>query len=563
MTQRGPPQVVERGHRQEQPGVCADVDLFCREPGPAGLSQLLFDFFFGRRRILCGLCEDLSAVDRNRKRGPVLRVGPCGGQLQRLSEPGGEVEGHRSGPGLFGIELFKAFQDGRGGGDIVFPASAEHVMAELPFEVSVGVAGPGKDGVEVAQERFIADAVHRVSAGRDCGGHVFRPLHAPFDLEGQDPGLIEFRNGFDRREVPKGQGVVGAASALRGKTQAAGLGTEPAVAAAAAHGGAEVTLTGDAHAERAVDEHLEFEAGVRGRLPNGTDLFERQFPGQDRAGEPEVCQGAEPFRCHDRHLGGGVELHVRRGGADEGGNAQVLDDECIDTERTCGLDEVDRQGQFLIGDQRVQGQVHFDAPYMAVFDCFRQFLFREVPGVSSGIEVAGAQIDGVGTTFHSSPKSVHAPRGGKDFRPSAHIRLAPLQESPSKRFGFCVFQFSLQTFDVPAGDFRFHLVAGGVFQILFDLTAKVVGGFRLLGRFVRVVEGRKDGGLGHGEATVGADDLGDVFVQRLGKGFDVCRIFFGENGVFTAGNVDDDVLFIHDDAPVRVCKNALLIRYSV
>ena len=271
--------------------------------------------------------------------------------------------------------------------------------------------------------------------------------------------------------------MVGAASAVGGEAQAAGLGAEATVAAAASHGGAEVTLAGDAHAQRAVDEHLEFEAGVPCRFPDGEDFLIGQFPGQDRAGEPKARECPEPFRSHDRHLGGGMEFHAGGSGTDEGGNARVLDDECVDSKFACVFDEVHRQREFLVGDQRVQGQVHFDAPYMAVFDCLRQLLLREVFGVPSGIEVAGAQIDGVGTTFHSSPQSVHAPRGSQDFRPSVHIRLAPLQESPSKGFGFRVLQLFLQTFDVPAGHFRFHLVTGGVLQVLFDLTAQVVGGF--------------------------------------------------------------------------------------
>ena len=419
------------------------------------------------------------------------------------------------------------------------------------------MAGAREDRVEVPGQLVVPSAGDRVAAGRDRGGHILGPLHPAFDLEGQDPGLVQDRDGFDRGEVPEGQRVVGAASAVGGKAQAAGLGTEPPVPAASAHRGTEVALTGDAHAERSVDEHLEFEAGVLRGLPDGEDLLEGQFPRQDRPGEPEVREGPEPFRRHDRHLGRGVEFHLRCSGPDQSGHAEVLDDQRVDTDGACGLYEVDRQREFLVGDQRVQGQVHFDAPYVAVFDCFCQLLVREVPGISSGIEVAGAQIDGVGTTFHSCPQSLHAPGRGKDLRTSVQIRLAPLQESPSKRFCFRVLEFSLQTFDVPAGDFRFHLIAGGVFQVLFDLTAEVVGGFGLLGRFVGIIEGSQDGGLCHGEASVGTDDLGDVLVQRLGKGFDVCRILFREDGVFTAGNMDDNVLFFHDDAPVRVCENCV------
>ena len=60
--------------------------------------------------------------------------------------------------------------------------------------------------------------------------------------------------------------------------------------------------------------------------------------------------------------------------------------------------------------------MHLDAPDMAVADGLLELFHGEVFGIAPGIEVAVAQIDGVGAVLDGSPEGLHGPGGREKFK---------------------------------------------------------------------------------------------------------------------------------------------------
>ena len=132
---------------------------------------------------------------------------------------------------------------------------------------------------------------------------------------------------------------------------AAGLRAATAVAAAAYEVLAEVALAAVAHAEGAVDEGLELEAGG---LADGAHLVERGLAGKDDATEAYRLHELDAFHSGVVTLGAGVKLDGRQVALEE---AEVLQDEGVDT----GVVELAYHGdcglQFVVEKQRVDSGV--------------------------------------------------------------------------------------------------------------------------------------------------------------------------------------------------------------
>lgn len=110
--------------------------------------------------------------------------------------------------------------------------------------------------------------------------------------------------------------------------QAAGLGAEAAVAAAGAKHRGQVTLSGYAHAQRAVDKHLDFTA----QPDAGGDFLPRHLPREHHAGKARVPQKTDARRGVAGELGGGVKNQTGRGGAQAAGQTEILHDQRVHPE---------------------------------------------------------------------------------------------------------------------------------------------------------------------------------------------------------------------------------------
>ena len=159
-----------------------------------------------------------------------------------------------------------------------FSAYTEHGSVGFAFEVAIGKAAAGKGCLQVPALRGCGTAVfaqQRGIDGRDHG-HIFRPFHAPFQLQAGDAHSGQLRNMIGQAHVLQAQGITVILSFQR-VGQAAGLGAGAPVAAAPADHGAHGALAGVAHAQGPMAEHLHLRPAA---TADGLHIPVRQLPGQ-------------------------------------------------------------------------------------------------------------------------------------------------------------------------------------------------------------------------------------------------------------------------------------------
>ena len=161
---------------------------------------------------------------------------------------------------------------------------AEHVGALVPHKVPVGEALAGEGGGELGHLFRSGLPALPQGVGVHLGDHphILRPLHPALDLGAGHPHVLELFQVPGQGHVLEGQGVA-VCLALPAVAQAAGLGAQATVAAAATQHRGEEALARVAHAQGPVDKGLDLNGGV------GTDVgnfLAGQLPGQHRPGEP-------------------------------------------------------------------------------------------------------------------------------------------------------------------------------------------------------------------------------------------------------------------------------------
>ena len=160
-------------------------------------------------------------------------------------------------------------------------------------------------------------------------------------LEGEDPLLRS-------RLVPGREG------------QAAGLGAQAPVAAAPTEQRREITLAGYAPAEGAVDKYLQLTAEARA----GGDFLRRHLPGQDHPAKAGFPQPRDPLGSVAGELGGGMQGHLRGGGAQTPGEAPVLHDQRIHPSPAGLFRQAQGVVHLVVLNQGVHGQIHPRPPDM-------------------------------------------------------------------------------------------------------------------------------------------------------------------------------------------------------
>ena len=117
-------------------------------------------------------------------------------------------------------------------------AGAKHMVAPLTHQIAVGKAVPGEHLLQLLQ--FILGwlpLLHQrsfVDAGDQCG--IFRPLHAAFDFQGMDAGLLQVLQVLRHAGILQAEGIT-RASAGEAVLHPAGLGAQTPVARPSADGG--------------------------------------------------------------------------------------------------------------------------------------------------------------------------------------------------------------------------------------------------------------------------------------------------------------------------------------
>ena len=271
---------------------------------------------------------------------------------------------------------------------------AEHGGAGLSRPVALGEAVPGEGQLQLSQLLGGGLAVFPQQGGVDPGDdrHIFRPLHAALQLQDVHAHVPQLPQTGGQAGVLQAQGVAGPA-AVHPVGQAAGLGAGAPVAAAPADEGAHGALAGPAHTQGPVGEDLDLDGAV---LADIGDIPPAQLPAQHHAGHAQIGGGLHPVQGVDGHLGAAVEGQVRDDPPGQGRQAPVLDNDAVHAAAAGPAQILLRSGQLPVPQQGVEGQVDLYPPEVAVGHRLGQLLRGEVFRPPAGVELAAAQIHGVG-----------------------------------------------------------------------------------------------------------------------------------------------------------------------
>ena len=318
------------------------------------------------------------------------------------------------------------FVSGLGGGKqllglrCIFRPGAEHTGALFALIVPVGEAAAGKGIVQLLLFGLggLAVLVHQPAVDGGDDGHVFRPFHAAFQLQaghahvshllqiGREIGILQAE-----RIGVSGGGV----NAVR---QTAGLCAAAAVAASCADKGAHGTLAGIAHAQSAVGKSLHLGAAATADLG---DLGAGQLTGKDHTLHTQIGGLLCAAQTHQAHLGTGVDRQIRRHLPGQSENAPVLYQNGIHAAAAGKAQQLRCIFQLPVAQQRVEGQIDFGSPQMAILHRRQKVFGCEVLGAASGIEGAYAQINGVGPVLYCRHHGFPGAGRGKDL--GFHLRF--------------------------------------------------------------------------------------------------------------------------------------------
>ena len=268
-------------------------------------------------------------------------------------------------------------------------------------------------------------------------GDVLGALEPALDLERGDAEAHQVGQDVEAGEVLRAEEVAAAAEvdlpAVGDEVvgHAAGLGAFAAVGGAAAERLGGEALAGVGDAERAVDEDLELDGGGGDRRAVGrgllgelglefADLGEGVLAGEDDEAGAEIAGEADAGGAGDRHLRRDVDRQVRREGANQSAEADILHDHGVDPGGDEGADVVGGFGDLVGEDEDVEGDVAAHAAPVEEAHELRKVGGGEVVRAHPGVEALKAEVDGVGAVLDGGAHAVPVARGGEDLGPAQH-----------------------------------------------------------------------------------------------------------------------------------------------
>jgi len=198
--------------------------------------------------------------------------------------------------------------------------------------------------------------VEQQPVGADGLFDVIRLLEAAFDLQRLDAEFAQLRQQFDGAEILRRKEE--SVALLAEVAAAARLFAFAPVAAVSAEVRREQTRAGERGAQRAVDEHLEFEFR---RLAHRGDLFHGHLPLEHHPADAEFFGDFEPGRVVETHLGRGVELEFREIFARHPDDPEILHQQCVGAHLLQRGQCFGHFRKFLFLDQRVERDIDLAA----------------------------------------------------------------------------------------------------------------------------------------------------------------------------------------------------------
>ena len=230
------------------------------------------------------------------------------------------------------------------------------------------------------------------------GGHILGGLQASLDLETFDARGDQVRNVVHRGEVLRGEQVALVTEIAERPVHdkfvrhPAGLGAFSAVGTPLAERLARQALAGVGDAERTVDKHLERHP----LLVEALEFPQREFAGQDRAGDPEIAGHLDTLRRGEGHLGRGMDGKLRDDRGRQTHQTDVLDDQRIDAGTVQEAQVLRRVIEFSGEDKGIERHVGLHPVAVAEGGDLGKLLLGEIIGAQAGIEAGQAEEDRIG-----------------------------------------------------------------------------------------------------------------------------------------------------------------------
>ena len=306
----------------------------------------------------------------------------------------------------------------------------EHMAARMVGKIAVAEALTGEGGAQLLHLLGGGFPPLPDGPGIDARhhGHIFRPLHAPLDLQAGHAQLLQFPEVPGQRHILQREQrfVRPLAPAI---AQPAGLGAQAPVAAAGADHGGEEALAGIAHTLGAVAEHFDLNGGMGADV---ADLIPGKLPGQHRPGAAQIRRPLHAVQIHNAHLGAGVDGQIRSRPAHQIQYAQILHQHRV---RPCVGGKAHllrRAGQLRVREQRVQGQIDLDAPDVTVFHRLGELFRGEIFCVAPGIIITKAQIDRPRAALNGGGDRLPGPGRRQQFQHDYFLSLPLLRRKISR-----------------------------------------------------------------------------------------------------------------------------------
>ena len=227
---------------------------------------------------------------------------------------------------------------------------AEHFAVDATGIVAVGKALTvecGHQGIHHAGGNI--GLVQRLAVDGGDGCHVFRLLHAAFQLDGGNAHFFQLLQVMHQAVVLQAQGVL-AFPVVITVALTAGLSTAAPVAGAAADHGRHIALAAVAHAQCAMGKDFDFDGGMGTDV---ADLLPAQFTAQDHPLQAHGSAQLHAGQTVNSHLGRAVDGDVRSDLAAQLHHTQVLDNEGVHAAGSRMADHFRHLGDFLVGDQGI------------------------------------------------------------------------------------------------------------------------------------------------------------------------------------------------------------------
>ena len=241
------------------------------------------------------------------------------------------------------------------------------------------------------------------------GGHILRPFHPAFQLNGSHTHGTQILQMFHKTVVLQTKGIlilpVGIAVALT-----AGLGAAATVAGATSDDGGQVALAAIAHTQSTVGKHFNFNGGVGADVGN---FLPAQFPAENHPAHAHGSAELYAGQGVNGHLGGAVKADLGSDLLAKADHIQILHDEGIHTAGGSMADQFCNSRSLPVRNQGVQSQVNGNTPNMAVLHCLGQSLRGKILCTLTGVKHSAAQIHGVGTVLHRGAQGLHRPGGSQ------------------------------------------------------------------------------------------------------------------------------------------------------